>query len=133
MNAFDALLKTGGLQPRMPQPSTDLVSARDAVSQLIVRWDDRAADRVAAVNLFLDRSKDRRRAEIDELRQQVGACAMPDRFDTVENALRGDWTMTCERGKVHVAITLAPTTPPTVQYLSVRRAPEQAVRASTCP
>ena len=132
MNAFDALLKTGGLQPRMPQPSTDLVSARDAVSQLIVRWDDQAADRLAAVNVFLDRSKDRRRAEIDELRQQVGACAMPDRFDTVENALRGDWTMTCERGKVQVAITLAPTTPPTVQYLSVRRAPEQPVRGSTC-
>jgi CubicO group peptidase (beta-lactamase class C family) len=133
MNAFEELRKTGGLQPRMPQPSTDLVSARDAVSQLIIRWDDQAADRVAAANLFLDRAKERRRAEIAELRQQVGACQMPDRFDTVENALRGDWSMTCERGKLQVAITLAPTTPPTVQYLSVRQAPDPAASASTCP
>lgn len=132
MNAFDRLLKTGGLQPRVPQPSADLVASRDAVSRLVVRWDDAAADRVAAVNLFLDRSKDRRRADLEDLRGQVGACALPDRFDNVENALRGDWTMTCERGKLQVAITLAPTTPPTVQFLSVRRAPERPVRAETC-
>jgi CubicO group peptidase (beta-lactamase class C family) len=132
-SVFDRLLKTGGLQPRMPHPSADLVAARDAVSKLVVQWDDPAAERIAADNLFLDRTKERRRAEIDALRSQVGMCSMPERFDTVENALRGDWTMACERGKLHVAITLAPTTPPTVQYLSVRRAPEQPVRASTCP
>ena len=133
MAAFDALLQTGGLQPRQPQPSTELVSARDAVSKLIVQWDDQAAERIAAVNLFLDRAKERRRAEIEDLRQQVGACSMPDRFDTVENALRGDWTMSCARGKLQVAITLAPTTPATVQFLSVRRAPEQPLRNPTCP
>ncbi len=38
---------------------------------------------------------------------------MPDRFDSVENALRGKWTMSCERGKVAAALTLAPTMPPT--------------------
>ena len=133
MNAFDALLKTGGLQPRQPQPSTELVASRDAVSKLIERWDDHAADRMAAVNLFLDRAKERRRAEIEALHQQVGACALPDRFDTVENALRGDWTMACERGKLQVTITLAPTTPATVQFLSVRRAPDQPARNATCP
>ncbi len=132
MSAFDALLKTGGLQPRMPQPSAELVSARDAVSRLIVGWDDRDADRIAAPNLFLDRSKDRRRAEIGTLRSEVGACTMPDRFDSVENALRGDWTMTCERGKLQVGITLAPTTPATVQFLAIRRAPDKMVRAETC-
>ena len=66
----------------------------------------RLADRIAAGNLFLDRSKDRRRAEIDALHAQVGACRAGSGFDTVENALRGQWTMTCERGKLQVAVTL---------------------------
>ena len=38
--------------------------------------------------------------------------------------------MTCERGRLQVAITLAPTMPPTVQFLTVRPAPAQPQRAS---
>jgi CubicO group peptidase (beta-lactamase class C family) len=131
-DALAALQRSGGLQPRVVQPSKELIDARNDVSSLVARWDDRLADRLAADNLFLDRSKERRRAEIEALRAQVGACTPPDRFDAVENALRGDWTMTCERGKLQVAITLAPTTPPLVQFLSVRPAPELPARAETC-
>jgi CubicO group peptidase (beta-lactamase class C family) len=131
-DAFDALVKTGGLRPRSPIPSPALTSARDAVSALIMRWDDAAADKVAAGNLFLDRSKDRRKAEIDSLRASVGACTAPASFDVVENALRGQWTMSCERGKLQVAITLAPTMPPSVQYLDVRQAPAAPPRGDAC-
>jgi CubicO group peptidase (beta-lactamase class C family) len=120
-DAIDRLAKTGALQPRVAQPSKALVDARDGVSRLVQRWDDAAAERLAAVNLFLDESKDRRRAAIEKLRSEVGACSLPDRFDDVENALRGRWTMTCERGALDLAITLAPTMPPAVQFLSVRR------------
>jgi CubicO group peptidase (beta-lactamase class C family) len=120
---FDVLVKSGGLEPRRPQPSPALTAARDAVSTLIARWDDRAADGLAADNLFLDRTKDRRRAEIDALRAEVGACTPGSGFDSVENALRGRWTLNCERGKLQVAITLAPTMPPKVQYLNVQLAP----------
>lgn len=132
-SAFDALVTTGGLRPREAKPSPALTGARDAVSNLIVKWDDGAADRIAAGNLYLDRSKARRKAEIDTLRAQVGACTAPGGFDAVENALRGQWTMSCERGKLQVAITLAPTMPPTVQYLDVRAAPPTAPRTDTCP
>ena len=130
--AIDRLAKTGGLQPREVSPSPVLVQARDEVSKLVVQWDDALAQRIAAGNLFLDRSKDRRRKELDDLRATVGACAAPDRFDVVENALRGRWTMSCERGKLQVAITLAPTMPPGVQFLSVHPAPAEPQRASTC-
>jgi CubicO group peptidase (beta-lactamase class C family) len=132
-NAFERLTKAGGLEPRMPAPSPALTRARDAISQLIVRWDDRLADQVAAENLFLDQSKERRRAEIDRLRAGAGACAAGSGFDAVENALRGAWTMSCERGKLQVAITLAPTMPPKVQFLSVRAAPSEAPRTDACP
>ena len=130
--AFERLAATGGLQPREVKPSAALLTARDAVSQLVLRWDDALADKIAAQNLFMDRSKDRRRKEIDDLRASVGACTAPTTFDVVENALRGQWTMSCERGKLQVAITLAPTTPPTVQFLSVRPAPAEPVRPGPC-
>ena len=130
--AITRLAATGGLQPREVQPSPALVAARDDVSKLIVSWDDALADKIAAENLFLDRSKDRRRKEIESQRSTVGACAMPTTFDYVENALRGQWTMSCERGKLQVSITLAPTMPPTVQFLSVRPAPAEPQRAQVC-
>jgi hypothetical protein len=131
-DAIDRLAKTGGLQPREIQPSPALVQARDAVSKLVIKWDDGLADKIAAGNLFLDRSKDRRRKELDDLHTTVGSCSAPDKFDSVENALRGQWTMSCERGKLQVSITLAPTMPPTVQFLAVRVAPAEVPRVTTC-
>lgn len=129
--AFDLLQKTGGLQPRLPQPAPALVTSRDAVSQLIMNWDDKQADEMAAMNLFIDTSKDRRQKQIADLRAKVGTCAAPTQFDSVENWLRGQWTMKCERGDLNVAITLAPTMPPKVQYLDVRLA-EPRQPAATC-
>jgi CubicO group peptidase (beta-lactamase class C family) len=131
-SAFERLTKDGGLKPRMPAPSPALTRARDAVSRLIVRWDDRLADEIAAENLFLDQSKDRRRAEITRLRETVGACTPGSGFDDVPNALRGRWTMSCEKGKLEVAITLAPTMPPKVQLLEIRAAPSEPPRADVC-
>ncbi len=132
-SAFDLLANTGGLKARMPQASPALTGARDAVSRLVARWDDRLADTIAAENLFLDQSKDRRRADLESLLAKSGACSAGSGFDEVENALRGRWTMNCERGKLEVAITLAPTMPPRVQFLSVRSAPAaDAPRADSC-
>ena len=132
--AFDLVAKTGALQPRTIAPSPALVAARDAVSSLVVRWDDAVADRIAAVNLFRDRDQAHRRADLEQLHARVGACTAGSGFDHVENALRGDWTMSCERGRLKVAITLAPTSPPNVQFLSVSAAPaaEPAARSGAC-
>jgi hypothetical protein len=102
------------------------------VSRLVDRWDDGLAGSIAAENLFLDRSMDRRRREIETLRATVGQCRPDGRFD-VENALRGQWTLTCERGALRVAVTLAPTMPPRVQFLDVRQAPAaRAPRLDAC-
>ena len=131
-DAVDRLAKTGGLQVREVQPSPALVQARDAVSKLVVKWDDGLAEKVAAGNLFLDRSKDRRRKQLDDLHATVGSCAAPDKFDVVENALRGQWTMSCERGKLQVSVTLAPTMPPSVQFMTVRAAPAVPAKVTTC-
>ncbi len=97
-------------------PSPALVSAQKDVSQLVTKWDDALAARIAADNLFLDETAERRAARIRELNEKHGACR-PAATIEAENALRGKWRMPCERGWVDVAITLAPTMPPRVQYL----------------
>lgn len=121
-SVVSALAQTGALTRRPPEPSAALLQAKADVTALVNTWDDGLADRIAAVNLFLDESKDRRRRQITGLRAQAGVCRADAPFD-VENALRGAWTMSCEKGQLRVAITLAPTMPPTVQYLSVQPAP----------
>lgn len=132
--AFAALSQTGALVPREPMPSAALTSARDAVSRLVVSWNDQLADSVAAMNLYLDEAKDRRQRAIASLLSEVGACRNEGPL-AVENALRGQWMMQCDHGRLRVAITLAPTMPPKVQYLSVRRADafESLLPAPTCP
>ncbi len=130
--ALEALVTKASLRPRMPVPSSALTDARARVSTLVAHWDDDLADSIASVNLFLDQSKDRRRAEIEHLHSKVGACAPGTGFDAIENALRGSWTMTCEKGKLDVAITLAPTTPPSVQFLAVREAPASPPAVASC-
>jgi hypothetical protein len=119
----------------MPQPSPVLVARKDEVTRLIMHWDDALADSIAAVNLFLDQSRDRRRAHIDSVLAKVGTCHAAAGFDFVENALRGQWTLPCEHGYVKVYITLAPTMPPTVQLMTVDAltAPEPPRRQGLCP
>jgi len=129
-NAFDLLAKNGRLKPRAVKPSEALTAARDEVSRLVMKWDDARADRIAAENLYLDQSKDRRRAAIEKLLANVGSCGAPTSFDYVENALRGRWTMKCERGDLQVAITLAPTMPPKVQLLGI--GPAMPVSMESC-
>jgi hypothetical protein len=125
--ATDILAREGAVVRATPAPSPALVAAKDDVSRLINQWDDGLADSIAAVNLYLDQSKDRRRLQIEGLRKEHGVCRGDGAFD-VENALRGQWTMTCERGALRVAITLAPTMPPKVQYLNVTPVPATPAR-----
>jgi CubicO group peptidase (beta-lactamase class C family) len=130
--SLEALSRSGGLQPRSVQPAPALTKARDAVSQLVNRWDDKLADSIAAENLFLDKSKDRRQKALEELHAKVGTCRNDGPFE-VENALRGKWLMNCEHGTLQGELTLAPTMPPLVQHIEVKEAKEQKLDSSeTC-
>jgi CubicO group peptidase (beta-lactamase class C family) len=131
--AFTALMETGALQPRMPEPAPALVAARAEVTKLVLNWDDALAKSLAADNLFLDLSIDRRAAEIEVLKAKVGTCTAGSGFGYVENALRGEWILPCERGNLLVSITLAPTEPPVVQFLEVTESASPTIaRPSRC-
>ena len=113
-----ALHRTGALQPRAVQPSPALLSAQADVSQLIIKWDDALANRIAADNLFLDVAAEVRQSRWKTLAEQHGTCR-PATSIKPENALRGEWRMMCDRGWLDVFITLAPTMPPKVQLINI--------------
>ena len=117
-DSLSALQRTGALQPRVVQPSQALLKAQADVSQLIVKWDDALANRIAADNLFLDVAADVRSNRWKTLAEQHGACR-PATSIKPENALRGEWRMMCDRGWLDVFITLAPTMPPQVQLVNI--------------
>lgn len=113
-----ALHRTGALQPRVAQPSQALLTAQSDISQLIIKWDDALANRVAADNLFLDAAADVRSKRWKALAEQHGTCRPATTIDA-ENALRGEWRMRCDRGWLDVYITLAPTSSPKVQQIDI--------------
>jgi hypothetical protein len=132
--AVAALRETGGLVPRVPQPSPVLLAMQHAVSSLVARWDDATAARIAAMNLYLDEPAPRRRAALERLVAQVGGgCATVGPM-VAENALRGEWRIGCAQGALRVFITLAPTEPARVQQwdVAVLREGERLGPAPAC-
>lgn len=114
---LERLVQSGALEPRQPVPSPALEAAAENVARLVADWNDASAGAIAADNLFLDESLERRREAITALRDGLGSCTVGDL--RAENALRGKFRLTCERGWLDVDLTLAPTRPPRVQSLSV--------------
>ena len=80
-------------------------------------WKDETLTEVAADNLLLDKSLATRRDELTALHERLGACRSAGDIDA-ENWLRGRFRLACERGALDATVTLAPTNPPRVRYLS---------------
>ncbi len=117
--ALAALSRTGGLSAREPQPAPVLLTRRDQVTRLITSWNDPLADSLAAMNLFLDESKSRRRTAMSALVADAGGACRSDGTFVALNALRGSWRVRCATSDLRVTVTLAPTEPAGVQFLSV--------------
>ena len=105
-------------QKRAVVPSRALLQAKSDLSSLIEHWDQSLADRIVASNFFLDQNPEQRQKQLSDLAAQHGVCHADPEIDA-ENALRGTWRMTGDRGFLYVRTTLAPTMPPKVQYLGV--------------
>jgi CubicO group peptidase (beta-lactamase class C family) len=119
-SALALLAETGGLAARTPRPAPVLLQRQAQVSRLVERWEPALADSMAAMNLFLDESKERRGAAIGRLRLEAGGRCRSAGPIVAENALRGSWRMRCRRSDLRVAITLAPSAEAGVQFLEVR-------------
>ncbi len=125
--AWNVLLKTGGLQKREWIASPILSEMRGHIVNLWKKWDDAEAKRIASMNLFLDAPVAQRRAEIQKLKDEVGECSAAGPV-IPENWLRGQFNMTCSKGTVGVFFTLSPTQQPAVQHLTFVKIDSKDVR-----
>ena len=80
-----------------------------------------SAGDVLAMNFLMDRDAAHRARDFAELKAQVGTCDTAAPIAPT-GALAGDFTWTCERGRVKGSILLAPTPTPRIQSLSFARA-----------
>ncbi len=119
---LDALQKTGGLVPRMPQPAPILRELVQVVQRWLETGDDAPIAARAADNFYLDRDAAHRRAELETIRKDAGAFLQVGAFQAL-NALRGGWRIECERGALDVFVTLAPTMPPQLQVVHLTYIP----------
>jgi CubicO group peptidase (beta-lactamase class C family) len=126
--AWDALIRTGGLKRRELPPSRALEEMGGPIFSLWTRWDDEAARRISAANLFLDEPVEQRRRVIDKLKEEVGGCSNTPGATVAENWLRGQFNIRCAHGVVGAFFTLSPTEPPRVQYLTFRKLESEAQR-----
>ena len=115
---LERLAKSGGVQPRVILPSRVLVEMCNVVQHWLAGGDDAALISNAADNFFLDSDLEHRRASLEKIRDELGAIGRVGNFVAL-NALRGKWTIECERGALDVFVTLAPTMPPKLQMLNL--------------
>ena len=118
MTLLRRLVKEAQLQPRPVRPAAALLKAQAEVSCLLQQWDDALADRVVAENFFLDTPREEWRRRVEMLRDRHGTLRSEGAL-RLNNPLRGEWRMQGERGWCNVWVTLTPTVPPRVQYLSI--------------
>lgn len=120
-NTLLELGKVGGLKPRALSPAPILLEMQQAITDLYNDWSDAGLEAIAADSLFQDSPLEKRRQQVADLRAAFGKCRSVTPFKP-ENALRGRWTLTCSKGTIEAFITLAPTLPPTVQWLEFKGA-----------
>jgi serine-type D-Ala-D-Ala carboxypeptidase/endopeptidase len=118
--AWDSMLKTGGLQKRQLPASPILTQMRDRIFDLWRSWNVQDLKKIAAMNLLVDTPAAQREAQIQKLKAEVGECSTAGPV-MAENWMRGQFNLTCQKGTVGVFFTLAPTKPPGVQHLSFQR------------
>ena len=113
-DAAIVLTKSGAFPVRATPPSAGLQAMAAAVQRIYAAGDVLAVREALAMNVLLDRDAPRRNAEIAALKTKLGACQAADPI-VADNAMSTTLTYPCERGTLRVRVTLAPTTPVSLQ------------------
>lgn len=110
------LYDSGSLQARALQASEALMATDNLVTRIYSAGSVTAVPESLANNLLLDRSAQKRDAELQALRVRLGACQGGSQMN-VRNALSAVMKHRCERGTLVVSVLLAPLRSPSFQRL----------------
>ena len=120
-DAAMALQRAGLLKPRPVPASTALTTAYAAVGKIFAAGSITAGGDVLAMNMPMDRDAEHWARDFAALKAGVGSCDTAAPI-TPTAALSGEFTWTCERGRVNGSLLLAPTREPRIQALELSRA-----------
>jgi len=120
--ALNLLLEKAQLPARVVPPSPVLAERKEQLARLLNAWDARLADRIAAENFFLDRSREDWQQLIRERMEAIGKVVSLGAV-IPENQLRGQFAVTGERGVLDVWFSLSPEHEPKLQALELKQRP----------
>jgi len=112
------LLETIEEQPRELPASDILIKKQEQVLQLIQHWDKDLEAAILAENFYLDKPRDTRISEIQEVLNQAGTILTLKEMKPF-NQLRGTFKYETENGTIDIFFTLSPERTPKVQYLTL--------------
>jgi len=110
------LVASGAFPVRTTPPSAGLRAMAATIQRIYAAGDVMVARDALAMNVLLDRDAPRRNADIAVLKTKLGACRAVDPI-AADNAMSTTLTYPCERGTLRVRVTLAPTTPTSLQTM----------------
>jgi len=106
------------LQPRALPASDILIRRQNEIVELISQWPSELEERIMAENFYLDKSREKRKAEIKEVMENVGEIQSVGMLKP-SNQLRGNFELIGEKDTANVYFTLSPEKDPKIQYLNV--------------
>ena len=116
------LFENAALNPRKLPVSDILIQRQKQVLDLIQTWDADVEKEIVAENLYLDESREKRIAHVEEIFKQAGTIKEVDDIEPW-NQLRGIFNIHAENGVIKVYFTLNPEKNPKVQNLYLRFEP----------
>lgn len=110
------LFEKADIQPRVLPTSNILSKRKEQILQMIQNWDQELEADILAENFYLDKSREHRKAEIQEIFEKAGETRKVEKIEPI-NQLRGEFKIIAENGSVNVFFTLTPEKDPKVQAL----------------
>jgi len=113
------LFETSGINKPRQLPISDFLNERQKqITQLIQNWEPEIESKILAENFYLDRSREDRMAEVQEVLIKAGAIQKIEEMKP-SNQLRGSFKLQAENGLINIFFTLTPEKYPKVQQLDV--------------
>ncbi|RZT10342.1 CubicO group peptidase, beta-lactamase class C family [Duganella sp. CF402] len=121
-DAAMVLSRGGYLKARSLTAGPELAAAYTAAGSIYQKGDVSVASGQLAMNFLLDRDAAGWRRDLEQLKAAVGDCDTSAPLNP-SGPLAGGFTWRCARGRVSGSVLLAPTTPPTIQTLTLQPKP----------